>query len=73
MLVADKLRLSGAQAKAYAKKVVISDFEQPGEQDVFCKIRNDFDAKKIALSDHEIRRTGEELMAQAAVQIKASS
>jgi len=73
MLVADKLRLSGAQAKAYAKKVVISDFEQPGEQDVFWKIRNDFDAKKIALSDHEIRRTGEELMAQAAVQIKASS
>ena len=73
MLVADKLRLSGAQAKAYAKKVVISDFEQPGQQDVFCKIRNDFDAKKIALSDHEIRRTGKELMAQAAVQIKASS
>jgi hypothetical protein len=73
MLVADKLRLSGAQAKAYAKKVVISDFEQPGEQDVFWKIRNDFDAKKIALSDHEIRRTVEELMAQAAVQIKASS
>jgi len=71
--VADKLRLSGAQAKAYAKKVVISDFEQPGEQDVFWKIRNDFDAKKIALSDHEIRRTVEELMAQAAVQIKASS
>ena len=73
MLVADKLRLSGAQAKAYAKKVVISDFEQPGEQDVFWKIRNDFDAKKIALSDHEIRRTVEQLMAQAAVQIKASS
>jgi len=73
MLVADKLRLSGAQAKAYAKKVVISDFEQPGEQAVFWKIRNDFDAKKIALSDHEIRRTVEELMAQAAVQIKASS
>ena len=58
MLVADKLRLSGAQAKAYAKKVVISDFEQPGEQDVFWKIRNDFDAKKIALSDHEIRALG---------------
>ena len=55
MLVADKLRLSGAQAKAYAKKVVISDFEQP------------------ALSDHEIRRTVEELMAQAFAQIKASS
>ena len=73
MLVADKLRLSGAQAKAYAKKVVISDFEQPGGQDVFWKIRNDFDARKIALSDHEIRRTVEELMAQAAVQIKASS
>ena len=72
MLVADKLRLSGAQAKAYAKKVVISDFEQPGEQDVFWKIRNDFDAKKIALSDHEIRRTVEELMAQAAVQIASS-
>jgi len=69
---AEKLGLSGAQAEAYAKEVVISDFEEPGDQDVFRKIRKDFDGKNIAISDQDIRRTMDELMTQAIAQIKAS-
>jgi hypothetical protein len=69
---AEKLGLSGAQAEAYAKEVVLADFEEPGDQDVFCKIRKDFDAKGIAQSDHQIRRTMDELMAKAVAEIRAS-
>jgi len=69
---ADKLGLSGAQADAYAKEVVMADFEEAGDDDVFRKIRKDLDNKKIAASDLDIRRTMDELMAQAIEQIKMS-
>jgi hypothetical protein len=72
MWAAEKMGLSGAQAEAYAKEVVMADFEQPGDHDVFVKIRKDFDGKKVALSDQDIRRAMDELMAQAIAQIKAS-
>jgi hypothetical protein len=39
---------------------------------VFRKIRKDFDAKGIGQSDHQIRRTMDELMAKAVAEIKAS-
>jgi hypothetical protein len=72
MWAAEKLGLTGADAEAYAKEVVIADFEQPGDQDVFSKIRKDLDAKKIPATDQDIRRTMDELMAQAIEQIKKS-
>ena len=69
---AEKLGLSGDEAAAYAKDVVMADFEKPGEEDVFEKIRKDFDAKNVEQSDHQIRRTMDELMARAIEEIKAS-
>jgi hypothetical protein len=72
MWAAEKMGLSGAQADAYAKEVVMSDFEEAGDHDVFKKIRNDFDGKKVTMSDEDIRRAMDELMAQAIAQIKAS-
>ena len=68
---AGKLGLSGAEADAYAKEVVVSDFEESGDHDVFRKIRRDFDAKGVPDSDHQIRRTMDELMAKAVQDIKA--
>jgi Uncharacterized conserved protein len=72
MWAAEKMGLTGAQAEAYAKEVVIADFEEVGDHDVFKKIRKDFDGKKLAISDQDIRRAMDELMAQAIAQIKAS-
>jgi hypothetical protein len=69
---AEKLGLAGAAAEAYAKEVVIADIEASGEHDMFGKIRKDLDAKGVALSDHQIRRTMEELMARAVSEVKAS-
>src|SRR6476659_6313412 len=69
---AEKLGLSGREADAYAKEVVIAALEGTGDNDVFRKIRQDFDAKGIAQSDHQIRRTMDELMAKAVADVKAS-
>jgi hypothetical protein len=68
---AEKLGLAGAEADAYSKAVVMADFEKPGDDDVFEKLRKDFDAKGVAQSDHQIRRTMDELMALAVEQIKS--
>ena len=69
---AEKLGLSGDEAQAYAKEVVKADLQEPGEEDVFRKIRADFDAKGIKLPDEEIRRQMHDLLAQAVTEIKAS-
>jgi len=70
---AGKLGLAGADADAYAKEVVMSDFEKAGDDDVFQKVRGDLTAKGVDQSDHQIRRTMDELMAQAIDQIKAGT
>ena len=69
---ADKLGLKGAEADAYAKEVVVSDLEEAGDHDVFKKIRTDFDAKGVSQSDHQIRRTMDELMARAIEEVRAA-
>ena len=68
---AAKLGMAGAEADAYAKEVVVADFEEAGDDDVFRKVRRDFDAKGVTESDHQIRHTMDELMAQAVAAIKA--
>ena len=70
---AEKLGLSGDEAAAYAKTVVMADFEEPGEEDVFRKVRADFDANGVDQSDHQIRRTMDELMATAVDQIQSEA
>ncbi|BAT59760.1 hypothetical protein GJW-30_1_02293 [Variibacter gotjawalensis] len=67
---AEKMGITGDDATAYAKEVVAADFEEQGDDDVFRKVRADFDAKKVEQSDHQIRRTMDELMATAIDQIK---
>jgi len=70
---AEKLGLSGAEADAYAKSVVAADFEEAGEDDVFRKVRKDFDAKNVAQSDHQIRRTMDELLGKAIQQLQSEA
>jgi hypothetical protein len=71
---AGQMGKSGADADAYAKSVVMADFEEAGDEDVFRKIRTDLNAAgKADVSDHVIRRTMDELMATAVEQIKAGT
>jgi hypothetical protein len=69
---AAKLGKSGADAEAYAKEVVMSDIEEAGDHDVFRKVRKDFDAAGVDQSDHQLRRTMDELMHDAVEQIRNS-
>jgi hypothetical protein len=68
---AEKMGLSGAEAEAYAKSMVVADFEEAGTEDLFRKVRKDFDAKNVEQSDHQIRRQMDEFLAVALEQIKA--
>ena len=70
---AEKLGKTGEEAAEYAKAVVAADFEEAGEEDVFRKIRADFDAAGVAESDHQIRRTMSELMGTAVQQIESGT
>ena len=69
---AEKQGLSGDAIDAYAKEVVVADFEEAGDDDVFRKIRADFDTKGVALSDDEIRSQMNQMLAQAVAEIKKS-
>jgi hypothetical protein len=68
---AEKLGLTGSEAAAYAREVIKADFAEAGDEDVFRKIRSDFDAKGVALSDHQIRRTMSELLSKAIEQVQS--
>ncbi|GJL92731.1 DUF1476 domain-containing protein [Hyphococcus sp.] len=67
---AELLGKTGDDAQAYVKEVIKADFEEAGDEDVFCKIRKDFDTAKVDQSDHQIRRTMDELMSEAVRQIR---
>jgi hypothetical protein len=64
---------NGAAAEAYAKEVIASDFEKAGDSDVFGKIRRDFDAAGVDQSDHQIRRTMDDLMQTAINQLASET
>jgi hypothetical protein len=66
---AEKLGLTGPDAEAYAREVVVADVEGTG---VFAKLRKDFDAKGVAQSDHQIRRHMDEFLAKAVEQLKTA-
>ena len=61
---------SGADAEAYAKEVVLADFEEAGDNDVLGKVVKDLQPKGI--TEQQIRAQMTELLAQAVEQIKKS-
>lgn len=67
---AELMGKTGTDADAYAKEVVKADLEEAGDEDVFRKIRGDFDAAGVDQSDHQIRRHMEEFLVKAAEQIQ---
>jgi hypothetical protein len=69
--VAEKLGLSGAEAEDYAKSVIKSDFTEPGDEDMLRKVREDFAAKNVDVSEHQIQRTLTEKLAEAMSQLEA--
>lgn len=63
--------LEGDEAEAYAKSIVMADFEEAGDEDVYRKVKADLDAKGIGTSEHQIRREMETLLETARQQLTA--
>lgn len=61
--------LNKDDAEAYAREVIKADFHEAGDEDVFRKIRADFDAAGVTTSDEEIRVKMLDLLNDAAEQI----
>ena len=68
---AEEMNLAGEDAAAYAKDVIISDFERPGDEDVCEKVCGDLQAKAPGISEHQLRRQMEVLRGDAREQLKA--
>jgi hypothetical protein len=60
-----------ATVEEYARAVVKSDFEQPGDEDVLRKVFQDLSGSGVAASEGEVRMKMDELLAVAREQIKS--
>jgi hypothetical protein len=70
---AEKLGLSGTAVDDYVKAVRKADLLEKGDNDVFRKIRKDFDDKGVKVSDAELRKTLADMLAGALAQIEAEA
>jgi hypothetical protein len=61
---------TGEEADSYAKEIVMVDFEEPGEEDVFRRVMKDLDGKGV--TEQQIRAKMNEFLAQAVEQISKS-
>tara|TARA_B100001167_G_C16566378_1_gene210440 strand:+ start:43 stop:357 length:315 start_codon:yes stop_codon:yes gene_type:complete len=54
--VAKKLGKNKDETEQYIHELIKADFEEPGDQDVFRKIKRDFEKQKILIDDSEITK-----------------
>jgi len=67
--VAEKIGLSGADADAYAREVVMADMEEPGDDDVKRKVLADLVGKSAEISEHQLEKKMQELIVEAKSQV----
>jgi hypothetical protein len=65
----EHLGLHGEEAMAYAKEVVMADFDLPGDQDIFTKVKADLSQAGKTLSDHLLEKHLKECEAIAKQQV----
>lgn len=69
---AEKLGKSGDEAADYAKSVVLADFEEPGDEDVYRKVKADFEAANVDVSEHQLRREMADMMDAAIEDLRSN-
>ncbi|MCJ8324729.1 MAG: DUF1476 domain-containing protein [Rhizobiales bacterium] len=67
--VAEILEKEGADADAYAKEVIISDLEEPGDADILRKVIGDLDAANHLIPEAELVEKLAEFLAVAEGQL----
>jgi hypothetical protein len=67
--LAEKLGLVGEEAERYAKDVVASNMDMPGDDDMIEKVKKDLAARNVPLSDKDLNSQLQNANDQAARQI----
>ena len=65
----DLLGLSGDTATAYAKEIVMADFELPGDHDMLDKVKADLGKTGKTVSDHQLDKHLKQFEAEARRQV----
>jgi hypothetical protein len=68
---AERLGKSGEEAEAYARSVVLADFEEAGDADVLRKVRQDLEGAGKPVGEVELKDRVTQLTARAVEEIKA--
>ena len=67
---AEQMGITGESADAYAKEVVLADFDRPGDEDVLEKVLKDLTDKGLDISAHRVRKEMDQLMEVAHEQVR---
>ncbi|BBU60852.1 hypothetical protein MSC49_07870 [Methylosinus sp. C49] len=67
---AEKLGKSGPEAEAYAEALVVAEASANADEQVFSTVKADFAAAGVEQSDHQLRRTLDELLETARLELK---
>ncbi len=65
--------LEGERVAEYAKAVIKSDFELPGDDDVLRKVFEDLKGSGVSVSEGDVRMKMDELLAQAREAIRTAT
>ncbi len=63
--VSSKLRKSDEEKKEYIQEIIKADMEEVGQEDVFRKIKKDFQTASYSIEDSEIREQMEKALLRA--------
>ena len=63
--VSSKLRKSDEEKKEYIQEIIKADMEEAGQEDVFRKIKKDFQTASYSIEDSEIREQMEKALLRA--------
>lgn len=68
---APQLGITGPGVEEYVRAVRKADLAEKGDEDLFRKLRKDFDDKGVKLSDLDLRNKIADLLAEAVRQVEA--
>jgi len=63
--VSQKINMNEDEKKKYVQEIIKADMEESGTEDVFRKIKKDFEKASIAIDDKEIRDQMEKALIRA--------
>jgi hypothetical protein len=70
---AELMDMKGGDAQAYARQIVLTDVDQPGDDDVFQRVKSDLETAKVEVSDHDLRRKMDSLLRLAREQMETEA